>query len=84
MSLLAATHLPIPTQPPPARRGRATVLWLRSKLSLCGLVILPVPSEVEGSEAKNLSAELLHRVQHLGSKAELERARFLLSQEKRQ
>ena len=76
MSLLAATHLPVPTQPPPARRGRATVLWLLSRLSLCGLVIL--------SEAKNLSAQLLLRVQHVGSNAELKQARFLLSQEKSQ
>ena len=74
MSPLAATHLPIPTQPPPAWRGRATVLWLRSKLSLCGLVIL--------SEAKNLSAQPLYRVQHVGSNAELEQARFFLSLEK--
>ena len=46
---------------------------LRSKLSLCGLVIL--------SEAKNLSAQLLHRVQHVDSNADLEQVRFLLSQE---
>ena len=74
MHFLVSRHLSF-------RPQRAIHLWLRSRLFLYRLVILSLPRASQRGEAKNRTAEMLHFVQHDKESADLDLARFFLSQE---